>query len=193
MSQNEETRDIPDIPELANDAAPVRDGIEEEDNPIPLWFNVTFIASIVFAVFYVPYYTFSGWSQIGQYEEESAALEEQFASVRATLAKENPFRGDLAAIEEGKSTWGTICVACHLADGRGMVGPSLIDPYWKYPTDDEALFQTVAEGRPGGMPPWGAQLSTDQIWKVLAYMESLPKTDAPGVGAPDYTPPAPGG
>jgi cytochrome c oxidase cbb3-type subunit 3 len=182
-----------DIPELPRGDEAARDGIVEEDNPIPLWFNVTFIASIVFALVYTPYYIFSGWSQIGQYEAESARLEESFAAVRATLPSANPFRGDTAAITEGQGTWGTICVACHLADGRGMVGPSLIDPYWKYGTDDESLFQTVSEGRPGGMSPWGAQLSSEDIWKVLAYMETLPKSDAPGVGAPDYTAPAPGG
>ena len=182
-----------DVPELPREDEAVRDGIDEDDNPIPLWFNVTFIASIVFALVYVPYYNFSGWSQIGQYQEESARLEERFAAVKATLPTTNPYRGDAAAIADGEGTWGSICVACHLADGRGMVGPSLIDPYWKYPTDDESLFQTIAEGRPGGMPPWGAQLSSDAIWKVLAFMETLPKTDVPGVGAPDYTPPAPGG
>jgi mono/diheme cytochrome c family protein len=40
------------------------------------------------------------------------------------------------------------------------------------------------------MPPWGPQLGADKIWKVLAYVETLPASDAPGVGAPDYVPPA---
>jgi mono/diheme cytochrome c family protein len=34
------------------------------------------------------------------------------------------------------------------------------------------------------MPPWGDQLGSEKIWKALAYMESLPKSDVPGVGAP---------
>ena len=41
------------------------------------------------------------------------------------------------------------------------------------------------------MPPWGAQLGDEKIWKVLAYLETLPKQDRPGIGAPDYAPPAP--
>ena len=46
------------------------------------------------------------------------------------------------------------------------------------------------EGRPGGMPPWGPQLGAEKIWKVLAYVDTLPKTSEPGFGAPDYVPPA---
>ena len=32
-----------------------RDGIAEEDNAIPMWFTVTFWASVVFAAVYIPY------------------------------------------------------------------------------------------------------------------------------------------
>jgi mono/diheme cytochrome c family protein len=70
------------------------------------------------------------------------------------------------------------------------VGPSLVDPYWKYGHGDAELFETVSAGRPLGMPPWGAQLGDEKIWKVLAYLETLPRSDEPGVGAPDYAPPA---
>ena len=51
---------------------------------------------------------------------------------------------------------------------------------------DAELYRTVSEGRPLGMPPWKSQLSSDKIWKVLAYIETLPKTDEPGVGSPDF-------
>jgi len=181
-----------EIAELPREDEAVRDGIGEEDNKIPLWFNVSFLASILFALAYVPYYNFSGWSQVNQYVAESKRLDARFEEVRETLPTENPFRGDAAAIAEGQQTFSTICIACHLADGRGLIGPSLIDPYWKYGNSDEELFATVSGGRPGGMPPWGTQLGSEKIWKVLAYMETLPKTDEPGVGAPDYVAPTPG-
>jgi len=103
----------------------------------------------------------------------------------------NPYRGDPAAIAEGQQVFATTCVACHLPDAHGLVGPSLVDPYWKYGHDDATLFETVSGGRPGGMPPWGTQLGTEKIWKVLAYLETLPKTDEPGIGSPDYVAPAP--
>jgi cytochrome c oxidase cbb3-type subunit 3 len=182
-----------EIAEYELPGADARDGIGEEDNPIPKWFTISFFATIVFACFYAPYYLFSGWSQVSQYEAEVEVAEAHAAKVRAAMPTTNPYRGDAAAIAEGSEVWATICVACHKPDGSGLVGPSLIDPYWKYGNTDEILFTTVTEGRPLGMPPWGPTLGSEKIWKVLAYMETLPKTDEPGVGSPDYQAPgAPG-
>jgi cytochrome c oxidase cbb3-type subunit 3 len=188
--------ETPEIPELERPQPAPRDGIDENDNPIPLWFNVGFYGSLVFGVLYILWYGLSGWSQVAQYDAELARRSERLAALRAAAPPpptENPFRGDAAAVAEGKQVFETICLACHLADGRGLVGPSLVDPYWKYGHDDAALFQTVSEGRPAGMPPWGAQLGADKIWKVLAYMETLPRSPEPGVGAPDYQAAAPAG
>ena len=168
-----------------------RDGIGEEDNPIPFWFNATFGLTIVFALVYMPYYILGGWSSAGQYASESEQLEATFAAVKSERPSTNPLRGDDGAIAAGEQVWATTCVACHLQDGRGLVGPSLIDPYWKYGTTDEELFLTISEGRPAGMPPWGSTLGTEKIWQVLAYIETLAKTEEPGVGAPDYVPPVP--
>jgi cytochrome c oxidase cbb3-type subunit 3 len=169
------------------DAAP-RDGIGEEDNAIPLWFNVGFYGLIAVGVVYIIYYAFaSGWSQRAQYEAEVAAAEARYAAVRAaSRPTANPYHGDAAAIAKGAETWNTICVACHLPEGTGLVGPSLVDPYWKYGSSDADLFETVNAGRPLGMPPWGPQLGTEKIWQVLAYLETLPKTSEPGLGSPEY-------
>jgi cytochrome c oxidase cbb3-type subunit 3 len=168
-----------------NDRA-ARDGIGEEDNPVPLWFNVGFYGLMVVGVAYILYYTLSGWSSLGRYETEVAVATARAEAVRAALPDTNPFRGDGAALEEGKLVFTTICAACHKPDGSGLVGPSLIDPYWKYGSSDAELYRTVSEGRPMGMPPWKSQLSSEKIWKVLAYIETLPKTDEPGVGSPDF-------
>lgn len=181
-----------EIPELPQGGDPVRDGIGEEDNPIPLWFNVGFYGLIVFGIVYATFYTTSGWSSRGQYEAQVAAAAAKAEETRASLPTTNPFRGDPAAIAEGSQIFATICAACHKPDGSGLVGPSLVDPYWKYGHDDATLFATVSEGRPLGMPPWGAQLGTEKIWKVLAYVETLPRSNTPGVGAPGYQAPGAG-
>lgn len=178
--------DPQEAPEYPLPEGPVRDGIGEDDNPIPMWFNVGFYGLMLFGVVYALYYTTSGWSQIGQYTDEVERAEASYAAVRDALPKDNPFHDDATAIAEGQEVWATICVACHLADGRGLVGPSLVDPYWKYGNSDEELFVTVSDGRPAGMPPWGAQLGTEKIWKVLAYIETLPQSDEPGVGSPEH-------
>jgi len=183
---SDESREIAEYPRR-DDA--VRDGIGEDDNAIPLWFNVSFYGSMVFGVVYIIYYLTSGWSSAGQYAGEVEHFEETYAAARQeAVAGGNPYRGDPAAIAEGRQIFDTICAVCHKPDGTGLVGPSLVDPYWKYGNDDASLFQTVSEGRPGGMPPWGAQLGSDKIWKALAYLETLPRSDVPGLGAPQAGP-----
>lgn len=182
-------RKPPEIAEYEQPDRPVRDGIGEEDNAIPLWFNVTFAGTIVFAFVYLVYYTAVGWSSAGQYAVEVAQAQAAQKAVAASQPTTNPYRGNAAAIAEGKEVFTTICAACHKPDASGLVGPSLVDPYWKYGHTDADLFQTVTQGRPGGMPPWGPQLGSEKVWKVLAYLETLPKSDVPGVGAPDYVAP----
>jgi len=182
-----------EIAEYEQPEKPVRDGIGEEDNPIPLWFNVTFGGTIVFAFVYMIYYTATGWTSAGQWANEVARADAVKKAVIASLPDANPYHGDAAAIAEGKQTFDTICAACHKPDGSGLVGPSLVDPYWKYGNADADLMHSVMEGRPAGMPPWGPQLGPEKVWKVLAYLETLPKSAAPGVGAPDFVAPAPGG
>lgn len=183
------TPDGKEVVELERADAAARDGIGEDDHAIPRWFNLSFGATIVFAIVYVAWYVGSGWSQKSQYEAELARAGARAEQARAARPSENPFRGDAAAIADGAQVWATICQVCHKPDASGLVGPSLVDPYWKYGHTDAILFETVANGRPAGMPPWGAQLGDDKIWKVLAYLETLPKASQPGVGAPDYAPP----
>lgn len=173
-----------EIPEYELPEAPARDAIGEEDNDIPAWWWWTFIGTIVFALGYVPWYTLSGWSQEGQYRAEVARAEARAEQVRAELPTTNPYLGDAQAIAEGKQVFQSVCAACHKADATGLVGPSLVDPYWKYGSNDQAVFESVAQGRPAGMPAWESQLGSEKIWKVLAYIESLPTTEEPGVGAP---------
>jgi cytochrome c oxidase cbb3-type subunit 3 len=185
-----------EIAERPSGSAPHNDGIGEEDHAIPAWFNASFLATIVFAIVYVIYYVALGWSSRGQYEAEVAAAEAVAASVKASQPSVNPYHGDASAIADGQQVFLQICAACHKPDATGLVGPSLVDSYWKYGHSDAELFQNVMEGRPLGMPAWGAQLGSEKVWRALAYLETLPRQDAPGVGAPGYAPPAappPGG
>ena len=181
-ARDAETGEVAELPRR-DEAA--RDGIEEHDNPVPLWFNVGFYGLIAFGIVYILWYALlSGWSQTARYDTEVAAAAAQRETTAAALPTTNPYHGDAAAVADGKQVFESICVACHLADGRGLVGPSLVDPYWKYGNRDAERSETISGGRPAGMPPWGAQLGSEKIWKVMAYVDSLPKSDRPGVGAP---------
>lgn len=81
---------------------------------------------------------------------------------------------DLSA---GKATYETLCAACHLADGGGMVGPNLTDKYWINGGDMPSIIKVITEGVPAkGMIPWAGQLTPEQIEQVAAYIYSLEGT-----------------
>ncbi len=95
------------------------------------------------------------------------------------------------AVLTGKVLFGAMnCSGCHTNGGGGMA-PSLLDNQWIYGGRLEQIHQTIAEGRPNGMPAWGAMLSDDIIWRLAAYVRSmsLPATlAAQGSGNPSQSP-----
>ncbi|HXG92893.1 MAG TPA: c-type cytochrome [Blastocatellia bacterium] len=85
----------------------------------------------------------------------------------------NPYEGNAYAMSEGKTLFEWFnCVGCH-AHGGGAIGPALMDEKWIYGASPQNLYDTIAEGRPNGMPAFGDKLSSDQIWKLVAYVRSL--------------------
>ncbi len=99
----------------------------------------------------------------------------------------NPFAGNQAAIEEGRSLFNSTCTGCHGANGAaGEFGPGLAIPGRSYARNtDSQIFDAIQHGIPGTpMPAHQAKLSDDQIWKITAYVKGLRGTaiDAPSPG-----------
>jgi cytochrome c oxidase cbb3-type subunit 3 len=70
------------------------------------------------------------------------------------------------------------CDGCHAVGAVGAVGPSLADGRWRYGGSDGAIFRSIQDGRPRGMPAFGGILPPEAIWRLVAYLESLaPATD----------------
>ncbi len=88
----------------------------------------------------------------------------------------NPYEGNAQRIAEGAKLFIAYnCVDCHGADGSGAMGPSLQDDRWHFGGTAGAVFQSIYEGRPDGMPSWGGRIADDQIWRLVAYVQSLSK------------------
>jgi len=86
----------------------------------------------------------------------------------------NPFQGDPARIKEGGTLFVSYnCMDCHGADGSGAMGPSLADGRFHFGGTAGEVFQSIYEGRPDGMPAWGGRIPDDQIWRLVAYVQSL--------------------
>jgi cytochrome c oxidase cbb3-type subunit III len=77
------------------------------------------------------------------------------------------------AVAEGKRlfTWFN-CVGCH-GHGGGGSGPALMDSAWRYGSEPNHIYATIAEGRPNGMPSFGNKLTTQQLHYLVAYVRAL--------------------
>lgn len=86
----------------------------------------------------------------------------------------NPLAEDPLALQEGRRLFVDFnCSGCHGGHGGGGMGPSLRDDTWIYGGSDAQIFDSIAVGRTQGMPAWGTRLPSRELWKLVAYIESL--------------------
>jgi len=64
------------------------------------------------------------------------------------------------------------CNGCH-HNGGGGIGPALMDDRWLYGSAPQAIFDTIVQGRPNGMPAFRGKLNDQQVWQLTAYVRSL--------------------
>ncbi len=157
--------------------------LTEYNNPLPRWWLWMFLLTIAFGLCYLAWYPGLGkfpglgrWTQVGQYNEEDLAarrtLEQRFAAFKdkSLLALSK----DPGAMATARNLFALNCSACHGSDARGAKDfPNLTDQDWLWGGGEEAVYQTIANGRDGLMPAWGAALGRDGVENVLAYVLSL--------------------
>lgn len=160
------------------------DGIRELDNRLPPWWLYGFYLCIIFGVIYFWRYSVSHSAPSNQEEFQIAmkiASEEKEAYLKKSANKvdENTviYLSDANSLEAGKKIFETTCLACHLADGGGLVGPNLTDDYWIHGGGMKDIFKTIKYGWPEkGMKSWQEDYSPVQIAQVASYIKSLKGT-----------------
>lgn len=96
----------------------------------------------------------------------------------------SPYKENAWGIAEGKRLFVYYnCNGCH-AMGGGAIGPPLMDTLWIYGHDPGQIYSTILQGRPNGMPSFAGRIPDQQVWQLVAYVQSLsgavPKDAAPG-------------
>jgi cytochrome c oxidase cbb3-type subunit 3 len=157
--------------------------LAEYNNPLPRWWSWLFYITIVFSLGYLVLYpglgswrgTF-GWTQVGQLKDEQSRAEKQFGPIYQKFAEleidallTNP-----EALAIGQKLFLNNCAQCHASDGGGSRGfPNLTAGAWQWGGDAKTIKTTIAEGRTGVMPPFGAALGEQGVKNVAQYVRSL--------------------
>jgi cytochrome c oxidase cbb3-type subunit III len=100
------------------------------------------------------------------------------------VPKLSPYQENAYGLAQGKRLYSAFnCNGCHM-NGGGGIGPALMDDKWIYGADPEQIYSTIIEGRPNGMPAFGPRVPNQQVWQLVAYVQSLsgqvPPDAAPG-------------
>lgn len=157
------------------------DGIRELDNVLPPWWVYLFYGTIVFAVVYlVRFHIMGDYDQALEYEQEVAAAKiaiEEYKKTAKDLVDVNTveFLSEASDLSAGEKIFTTNCVACHMADGGGGIGPNLTDEYWILGGGIKNVFNTISEGgRDGkGMVAWKQSLKPAEIAQVASYVLTM--------------------
>ena len=167
--------------------------LQEYNHPLPNWWRWLFYLTVVFSLAYLALYpglgAFNGqygWSSRGQYEQEMAAAQAQYAPIFDKFVKQDlkAVAADPEARRIGERLFQTYCAQCHGSDARGSKGfPNLADRDWLWGGEPEQIKHSIAEGRNGIMTPFGAILSAEQVKDVAAYVRSLSNLPADSLRA----------
>ncbi len=148
------------------------DGIGEYKNPLPVGWALSFIGTMIWALWYFFIgYPLNGYSQIGEYNEEVAAYNTKFESKWA-----NP--DDQTLLGMGEGVFLVQCAPCHGIIGDGINGKAADLSSWG---TEEAIVNTIVKGSKGMNYPLGEMpaglLDKDSAKAVAAYMtEKITKT-----------------
>ncbi len=148
------------------------DGIGEYKNPLPVGWALSFLGTMVWALWYfLAGYPLNGYSQIGEYNEEVAAYNTKFESKWA-----NPDAETLQGMGEG--VFLVQCAPCHGITGDGINGKATDLTSWG---TEEAIVHTILNGSKGMNFPLGEMpaglLDENSAKAVAAYMtEKVSKT-----------------
>ena len=167
------------------------DGIKELDNVLPPWWKYGFYITILVGIFYyIQVFTNSEeYSQEQEYLAEVEKAQQELDAYKA--ANPDAFKVTLltddASLAAGKTVFEKNCVACHMADGGGGIGPNLTDDKWILGGGIDNVVNTLNNGgRPGkGMISWKNVLSNEETQQVASYVISLNGTTPANPKAPE--------
>jgi cytochrome c oxidase cbb3-type subunit 3 len=110
------------------------------------------------------------------------------------FALDKPYESNAFNLSQGKRLYSWFgCKSCH-SDGQGGIGPAFLDGWWNYGPEMVSIVASIRDGRPHGMPAFVDKMTTEQIWQLAGYVQTIgaysAKTAAPSRNDEKQTRPA---
>ncbi|UIP87793.1 MULTISPECIES: cytochrome-c oxidase, cbb3-type subunit III [Pseudomonas] len=163
------------------------DGIEEYDNPLPKWWFMLFIGTLLFGILYLLLYPGlgnwkgvlpgyeNGWTQEKEWQREMDQAEQKYGPIFAKYASMSveQLAQDEQALKMGSRLFANYCAICHGSDAKGSMGfPNLADHEWRWGGEPDAIKASILNGRIGAMPAWGQVIGEEGVANVAAYVRA---------------------
>ena len=102
--------------------------------------------------------------------------------------RRNPLANSPATIAAGQNLFDRTCQTCHGPGGQGDRAPALTRATFLHGHEDAEIFRTIRDGVRGSQMPPYADHTEEEIWQLVAYIQSLRRppaaaTSRPGRGA----------
>ncbi len=151
------------------------DGILEYDNPLPNWWLMIFLGTIIFGFLYLVHYSIGG----GQNQSQELSQEmEKFPKNLTPVFTDSELQNRWKTPESnmaGAVVYNQKCSSCHAPDGGGLIGPNLTDHFWIHGKGTRSdIVAVIAKGVvEKGMPAWETMMSQDELLQVSHFVYSL--------------------
>lgn len=178
------------------------DGIRELENEPPRWWtNALYLSGLLVLVYFILYPSLPlindstkgllGWTQINEYkenlakvEEKRAPFEEKLAAMTAEEILADPEMRNYA-VGSSKVLYGDNCAACHGTGGIPAAGsgyPILADDDWLYGGDVNTIVATLAQGRQGMMMSHAKTLKPEEVDGLVQFVVNAAEGKATEAG-----------
>ncbi len=158
--------------------------LKELNNPMPRWWMILFIVTIVFGAVYLLLYPglgsakgLLGWTSADAYQADQSKTAADLRGVYARYASMSAAQlsQDPKAMAIGERLFVNNCAGCHGSDARGSKGfPNLTDNDWLHGGTPEDIVESITHGRAGMMPPMAAAVGDQvDVSNVANYVLSL--------------------
>lgn len=189
-------------PNEVSDTGHEWDGIRELENEPPRWWtNALYLSGLLVLVYFILYPSLPlindstkgllGWTQINEYKEDLAKVqekrapfEEKLAAMSAEEILADPEMRNYA-VGSSKVLYGDNCAACHGMGGIPAAGsgyPILADDDWLYGGDVNTIVATLAQGRQGMMMAHEKTLQPQEVDGLVQFVMNAAEGKATEAG-----------